>query len=88
MGNEEPGSGLVGSFSVGSKIASYRLEEQIGRGGMAGVFRAQDERLRAPGRRYVLRSAKAGVPRHHRHALVPAEWRLAGQQLERGAGLR
>jgi serine/threonine protein kinase/WD40 repeat protein len=45
MGNEEPGSGLVGSFSVGSKIASYRLEEQIGRGGMAVVFRAQDERL-------------------------------------------
>jgi serine/threonine protein kinase len=33
-------------FSVGSRIAGYRLEEQIGQGGMAVVFRAQDERLR------------------------------------------
>ena len=41
----EPGAGLFGGFSVGSQIAGYRLEEQIGRGGMAVVFRAQDERL-------------------------------------------
>jgi serine/threonine-protein kinase len=32
-------------FSAGSRIAGYRLEQQIGRGGMAVVFRAQDERL-------------------------------------------
>ena len=31
---------------VGSVIADYRLEEQIGHGGMAVVFRARDERLR------------------------------------------
>src|SRR5690349_16871545 len=30
---------------VGSVLAGYRLEEQIGRGGMAVVFRASDERL-------------------------------------------
>ncbi len=36
---------LLASFSVGSRIASYRLEERIGVGGMAVVFRASDERL-------------------------------------------
>jgi serine/threonine protein kinase len=35
---------LVG-LSAGSQIAGYRLEEQIGEGGMAVVFRARDERL-------------------------------------------
>jgi serine/threonine protein kinase/DNA-binding beta-propeller fold protein YncE len=34
-----------GEFSVGSLIAGYRLEERIGRGGMAVVFRAYDARL-------------------------------------------
>lgn len=32
-------------FTAGSRIAGYRLEEQIGAGGMAVVFRARDERL-------------------------------------------
>jgi len=32
-------------FSAGSQIAGYRLETQIGHGGMAVVFRARDERL-------------------------------------------
>jgi DNA-binding beta-propeller fold protein YncE len=32
-------------FAPGSRIAGYRLEEQIGRGGMAVVFRAYDARL-------------------------------------------
>ncbi len=46
MGDEGLGAaGFSGSFSVGSRIAGYRLEEQIGQGGMAVVFRAQDERL-------------------------------------------
>ena len=33
------------SFTAGSRIAGYRLEQQIGAGGMAVVFRAVDERL-------------------------------------------
>ena len=41
----EWGEGLLASLPVGSRIAGYRLEEQIGRGGMAVVFRALDERL-------------------------------------------
>jgi serine/threonine protein kinase len=36
---------VPGGFTVGSQIAGYRLEEQIGRGGMAVVFRAHDSRL-------------------------------------------
>src|SRR5436309_15315794 len=44
----DEGAGAVGfltGFSIGSRIASYRLKEQIGQGGMAVVFRAEDERL-------------------------------------------
>ena len=32
-------------FPIGSQIAGYRLEEQIGRGGMAVVYRAHEARL-------------------------------------------
>jgi serine/threonine-protein kinase len=35
----------MAGFSAGSRIAGYRLEEPIGQGGTAVVFRAQDERL-------------------------------------------
>ena len=46
MGDGDPGAaGFLRGFSAGSRIAGYRLEGQIGRGGMAVVFRAQDERL-------------------------------------------
>ena len=44
VGGDVPG-GFVAGFDAGSRIAGYRLEEQIGRGGMAVVFRARDERL-------------------------------------------
>jgi serine/threonine-protein kinase len=39
------GAALPGGVSAGSRVAGYRLEEQIGQGGMAVVFRARDERL-------------------------------------------
>ena len=46
MGDDRPGAvGFLAGFSAGSRIAGYRLEEQIGEGGMAVVFRARDERL-------------------------------------------
>jgi hypothetical protein len=37
--------GLLSGFGAGSRVAGYWLEEQIGTGGMAVVFRARDERL-------------------------------------------
>ena len=39
------GSLADAGFTAGSRVAGYRLEEQIGQGGMAVVFRARDERL-------------------------------------------
>jgi len=36
---------VPGSFAPGARVAGYLLEEQIGQGGMAVVFRAHDERL-------------------------------------------
>ncbi len=47
-----------GEFAPGSQIAGYRLEEQIGRGGMAVVFRAYDPRL---DRRVALRILAPGL---------------------------
>ena len=46
MGDERPeAAGFGDGFSADTRISGYRLEEQIGRGGMAVVFRAADERL-------------------------------------------
>ena len=49
MGEGDSGRGrdhaFVVDFAAGSRVAGYRLEQEIGRGGMAVVFRARDERL-------------------------------------------
>jgi Protein kinase domain/WD domain, G-beta repeat len=45
VGEEPEGAGFVAGFPVGSQLAGYRLEQRIGQGGMAVVFRAWDERL-------------------------------------------
>ena len=42
MSDETP---AFGGFGVGSRLAGYRLDEQIGQGGMAVVYRAYDVRL-------------------------------------------
>ena len=55
-----PPPGLAGILAAGSQIASYRLEAQIGRGGMAVVFRAVDERL---GRQVALKVLSPGSGR-------------------------
>ena len=40
--------GQPGGFAAGSLVAGYRLEEHIGTGGMAMVFRAHDAQLNRP----------------------------------------
>jgi hypothetical protein len=47
VGEAVPGDagGGPGALAVGSRVAGYLLEEEIGAGGMAVVFRARDERL-------------------------------------------
>jgi serine/threonine protein kinase/WD40 repeat protein len=40
--------GLAGTLGPGTRVAGYLLEEQVGAGGMAVVFRARDETLGRP----------------------------------------
>jgi len=50
VGEDSPGAveRVVTAFGPGSRLAGYLLEEQIGAGGMAVVFRAVDQRLGRP----------------------------------------
>jgi predicted ATPase/class 3 adenylate cyclase len=41
----EQAGGMLAGVPAGSRVAGYLLEEQVGEGGMAVVFRARDERL-------------------------------------------
>ena len=41
-------SARLAGLATGSVLAGYRLEAQVGAGGMAVVFRARDERLDRP----------------------------------------
>ena len=47
MSSEVPGQAgsVLAGVAVGLRVAGYVLEEQVGEGGMAVVFRARDERL-------------------------------------------
>ena len=52
--------GLPAGFAEGSRLADYHLEDRIGAGGMAVVFRARDERLQRQVALKVLAPALAG----------------------------
>jgi serine/threonine protein kinase len=38
-------TGVAGNFAAGARVAGYRVEKQLGQGGMAVVYLARDERL-------------------------------------------
>ena len=63
-------------FRVGSLLAGYRLEQQVGRGGFAVVFRALDERLGRPVALKILSPALASSSPEFRRRFI-AESRAA-----------
>ncbi len=57
-------------FRQGSVVAGYRLESQVGAGGMAVVFRARDERLSRPVALKILAPGLASDPEFRRRFLA------------------
>jgi serine/threonine protein kinase len=95
-GSSEPPDGTLPVLTAGSYVAGYRLEEQIGTGGMAVVFRAWDRRLDrqvalkilAPPlaaneifRRWFLREARSAAAVDHPHVIPVFEAGEAGGAL-------
>ena len=60
MGEGLPGGADGAALVPGARIGGYLLEEEIGAGGMAVVFRARDERLDRPVALKVLAAGLAG----------------------------
>ena len=77
MSGDDPGAagGFVVSFAAGSRIAGYRLEERIGKGGMAVVFRARDEGLGRLVALKILAQTLAGDTAFQRRSSVSRERR-------------
>jgi hypothetical protein len=42
---DQPRPDLPADLPAGAEVAGYRVEEQIGHGGMAVIYRARDARL-------------------------------------------
>ena len=61
---------ILSGFGPGSVLAGYRLETQVGAGGMAVVFRARDERLGRPVALKILAPGLAADPAFRRRFIA------------------